>query len=236
VNLSTNQGCTWYIRHVNLFDSLADRDAVELARLMASRRYQASELIVGPHTHPGCVFVARSGVVRLFHGDGSQHGTTVERLPPGRLFGVTQLLGRPPHALFAEAETDADVCQVEEERFVPLLARWPRALLDLALRLGVRVLEGDRQLGRLSSTGARARLAGALRELAQQATEIHPGGGLRLRGVPRHADLADQIGASRETVTRMLARLEHDGYIRRYGRQIVVPDLRRLVEDFDLGA
>ncbi len=34
----------------------------------------------------------------------------------------------------------------------------------------------------------------------------------------------------------MLARLEHDGYIRRFGRQIVVPDVGRLVDDFDLAA
>jgi hypothetical protein len=32
----------------------------------------------------------------------------------------------------------------------------------------------------------------------------------------------------------MLARLEEDGFIRRFGRQIVIPDLQRLVDDFDL--
>ena len=34
----------------------------------------------------------------------------------------------------------------------------------------------------------------------------------------------------------MLARLEKDGYIRRFGRQIVIPDVERLVDDFDLRA
>jgi hypothetical protein len=32
----------------------------------------------------------------------------------------------------------------------------------------------------------------------------------------------------------MLARLEQDGYIRRFRRQIVVPDVARLADDFDL--
>ena len=54
------------------------------------------------------------------------------------------------------------------------------------------------------------------------------GGGVRLRSVPRHSDLAREIGATRETVTRMLTRLEQDGYIRRFGRQIIVPDPDRL--------
>ena len=130
------------------------------------------------------------------------------------------------------AETAARLWR--ERRFLDVIARWPKALLELAVRLGVRVLPSEDALGRLSATGARARLARVLVELAREASESQPGGGMRLRGVPRHSDLAEQIGASRETVTRMLARLEEDGYIRRFGRQIVVPDVQRLADDFDL--
>jgi CRP-like cAMP-binding protein len=86
----------------------------------------------------------------------------------------------------------------------------------------------------MTGTGSRARLAAVLLRLSYEGSEAHPGGGMRLRGVPRHSDLAREIGATRETVTRMLARLEQDGYIRRFGRQIVVPDVNRLADDFDL--
>jgi CRP/FNR family transcriptional regulator len=231
-------GTTWYIRHVDLFRRMSERDVLALAQAMTPRRYQAGELIVGPETRPEWVYVTRRGVVRLYHLDQSRRAVTVDRLQSGHLFGTTTLLGKPTSAnatsLFADAETDVDLCEVEEGRFLEVVARWPQALLELAVRLGVRVRADRRQLGRLSATGARARLASVLHDLAREATEYHPGGGLRLRAVPRHADLAAQIGASRETVTRMLARLEEDGYIRRYGHQVVVPDPRRLVEDFDL--
>jgi CRP/FNR family cyclic AMP-dependent transcriptional regulator len=231
-------GCTWYIRHVDLFRRLPEREVSALARAMTPRRYQAGQLIVGPDSQPEWVYVTRSGVVRLFHLDRARRAVTVDRLQSGHLFGITALLGESggssASSLFVDAETDVDLCEVEEARFLAVVSRWPQALLELALRLGVRVREDRRQLGRLSATGARARLASVLHELARDATVYHPGGGVRLRAVPRHAELAAEIGASRETVTRMLARLEEDGYIRRYGRQIVVPDPRRLVEDFDL--
>jgi len=147
---------------------------------------------------------------------------------------VTRFLDTDAGGLLAQAETEVDLCMVEGRRVLEIVSTWPQALLELALRLGVRVREGEELLGRMSATGARARLVGVLHRLARDASETHPGGGLRLRGVPRHSELADEIGATRETVTRMLARLEHDGYIRRYGRQIVVPDLNRLADDFDL--
>jgi CRP-like cAMP-binding protein len=226
---------TWYIRHVDLFRRLSERDATELTRAMTQRRFDPGQLIVGPEAAQDCVYVIRSGTVRLFQRAADGHDVTIDRLDPGHLFGVTALLGNQVAAgVLAEAENAVEVFMVEERRFLDIVARWPKALLELAVRLGVRVLPSEDGLGRVSATGARARLARALFDLAQEASESQPGGGKRLRGVPRHSDLAEQIGASRETVTRMLARLEEDGYIRRFGRQIVVPDVQRLGDDFDL--
>jgi CRP-like cAMP-binding protein len=227
--------CTWYIRHVDLFRRLSERDATDLTRAMTPRRFKAGQMIGAPNGEDA-VYVTRSGRVRLFQRSSDGHEVTLERLDPGHLFGVTALLGgQAGSSMLAQAETDVEVCVVQERRFLDIVARWPKALLELAIRLGVRVLPTEDSIGRLSTRGARARLARVVYELALEASESQPGGGLRLRGVPRHSDLAEQIGASRETVTRMLARLEQDGYIRRFGRQIVVPDVQRLVDDFDLG-
>ncbi|HEY0583731.1 MAG TPA: Crp/Fnr family transcriptional regulator [Chloroflexota bacterium] len=227
---------TWYIRHVNVFRPLDGIDAGSLARATTPRHFPRGELIVTADTRPELVCVVHIGTVRVFHraADGSE--TTVERLESGHLFGVTGFLGADPGGLLVQAETDVDVGMVEAHRFLGIVAHWPAALLELALRLGVRIRDGEQQLGRLTATGARARLAGTLHRLARDSSDTQPGGGLRLRAVPRHSDLATEIGATRETVTRMLARLEQDGYIRRFGRQIVLPDPARLVEDFDLSS
>jgi CRP-like cAMP-binding protein len=226
--------CTWYIRQVDLFRHLATREAEGLAQALSLRYYARGQLIVDRETRPELICVMRTGTVRLFHQERDGRQTTVERLGAGQLFGVTGLLVTDAGGLLAEAETDVGVCLVDGHHFLDLVARWPEALLDLAMRLGVRVREADEALTRMTATGSRARLAAVLYHLASTGSELQPGGGLRLRSVPRHSDLAEEIGATRETVTRMLARLEQDGYIRRFGRQIVVPDPDRLAEDFDL--
>jgi CRP/FNR family cyclic AMP-dependent transcriptional regulator len=226
--------CTWYIRQVDVFRHLAEREADGLAHALSVRHIPRGELIVDRHTRPELVCVMRSGTVRLFHPEHDGRQTTVERLGSGQLFGVTGLLVTDAGGLLAEAETDVDVCVVDGRNFIDLIARFPQALLDLAMRLGVRIREADEVLTHMTATGARARLAAVLYRLASSGSELQPGGGVRLRSVPRHSDIADEIESTRETVTRMLARLEQDGYIRRYGRQIVVPDPDRLAEDFDL--
>jgi CRP/FNR family transcriptional regulator, cyclic AMP receptor protein len=228
--------CTWYIRHVDLFHGLSSREVDNLAHAASVRRFSAGQLIVGPETEPEWIYFPREGTVRLFQRDDSGQELVVERLAAGHLFGVTALFGPSPAEVLASAETDVELCAVQGSHFLGVVSHWPSALLELAQRLGFRLPEADEKLGRLTSTGTRARLARALHRLAieGEATETQSGGGLRLRAVPRHADLAEEIGASRETVTRMLARLEADGYIRRFRRQIVVPDLDRLAEDFDV--
>ena len=226
--------CTWYIRHVDLFRRLSERDASDLTNALTPQHFTAGQLIVGPKDQD-CIYITRRGRVRLFQRAQDGHEVTIERLDPGHLFGVTDVLGNlAPTNMLAQAETDVEVCVVGQRDFVSIVGRWPKALFELAVRLGVRVVNGEEAIGRVSARGARARLARVLNDLAADATETLPGGGVRLRGVPRHSDLAKQIGASRETVTRMLARLEEDGFIRRYGRQIVIPDLQRLIDDFDL--
>jgi CRP/FNR family cyclic AMP-dependent transcriptional regulator len=228
------RACTWYIRHVNMFRRLSTRDADGLAQAMMPRRFAAGQMIVGPETQPELVCVLRAGTVRLFHRDAEGRETTVDHLTPGRLFGVTAYLATDAGGLLAQADTDVELCVVDGSRFLDIAARWPQALLELATRVGVRVREGEELIGRMSATGSRARLAAVLHRLARDSSETQAGGGVRLRSVPRHAELAAEIGATRETVTRMLARLEEEGYIRRFGRQIVLPDVERLADDFDV--
>lgn len=228
--------CTWYIRQVDVFRHLAEREADGLAHALSIRSYPRGRLIVDSNTQPELVCVMRTGTVRLFHPERDGRQTTVDRLGSGELFGVTGLLVTEASGLLAEAETDVDVCVVDGRVFLDLIAGWPQALLDLAMRLGVRVNGAvDDALTHMTATGARARLAAVLYRLASSGSEVQPGGGgVRLRDMPRHSELAEEIGATRETVTRMLARLEQDGYIRRYRRQVIVPDADRLAEDFDI--
>ena len=57
---------------------------------------------------------------------------------------------------------------------------------------------------------------------------------LQADGRLTNLELAEQVGLSPSPCLRRVKRLERDGYIRRFGRQIVVPDMNRLADDFDL--
>jgi CRP-like cAMP-binding protein len=235
--MPASHASTWYIRHLDLFRRLSDQELDELVGGLHVRRLSAGEPIIGPNSQPESAFVVKLGTVRLFHrADGRD--ITVDHLGRGRLFGVSGRFGASAGLLLAEAENTVEVCTAETRQFLEVVSGWPQVMVELAVRLGVRILETEEKLGRMATSGAKARLAGVLhRMVVERGGDDGSLGERRLVRLPlTHAEIARQIGASRETVTRMLASLEQEGYIRRQGKQVTIPDMAKLVDDFELPA
>jgi CRP/FNR family transcriptional regulator, cyclic AMP receptor protein len=184
------------------------------------RPFRAGLPVFGPGQLDGLVGHILSGRVQLSLTGGRGRQVVVDVLGAGDLVGLPALLGLPATGVQAVGLVDGWVELVCADQFPGGVADQPGGLLRLADRLGARLERLERQLARATSGGVRGRLLALLRELA------HDAGPGRAREVPAgwsHAALADQLGASRESVTRALAALERAGLIRRHGRRILVP-------------
>lgn len=221
-----------YLREVDLFRGLSELEIEQLASMMETRAYRAGELIVGPDTPPGSVYIVREGTVRLFHRGPGEREVTVELLGRGRLFGISALFGRPRRGLLAAAATDAAICVVEARRFLELIGQQPTLLLNLVGQLADQLIRAEERLGQVAAPDPRARLAAALLRLAAAREPGGPGEPVYLNAT--QAGLAREIGVRRETVNRLIAEMEAEGYLRRAGRRLVLLDPERLATGFDL--
>jgi CRP/FNR family transcriptional regulator len=227
-------GKVWYLRRVDMFRELSPAEIQELAAMVELRAFRPRERVMAPDMLPQRIYIVKEGTVRLFHRGPDGREVTVHLMGPGRLFGLSALFGSRRDGLLAEAVTDAVLCDCQAVDLLRVFARWPKVMLSLIRQLGAQLVQTERRLGRVASADTRTRLAGELHRLAHEAGEDVPGGGRRLPAAVTHADLARQIGASRETVTRLLASLQAEGYIRREGRRLVVADPAKLAETFEL--
>jgi CRP-like cAMP-binding protein len=100
--------------------------------------------------------------------------------------------------------------------------RYVRHLLGLVRSLTDRVIE-------LSTLGVQNRIRAEMLRLARAAAD-EDAGSARLLPAPRHADLAAQLGTTREQVTRELSALTRDGLLQKRGGALLVTDLPRLEE------
>ena len=217
----------WSLRDVDCFHGLSDQEIEEVTSLFQMRVFGAGERIIADDGIGDQIYLVKRGRVRSFVRDARDpHGRelTFDVVESGGLFGVSTMFGPGINGLRAVAEVETEVC-IGGRDTLQRLARWPRVLQNVVVQLGSRILRIEQDLEGLASTSARARLARILHQLGREAAEDWPGGGRRISAPLTHASLAREIGVTRETVTRLLARLTAAGLVRRDGRRIIVADL-----------
>lgn len=177
-----------------------------------------------PATH---LYVIDRGSIKTVNESDRDRRLLADFLGPGDVFGEEGLL------LGGEYETDAlpfDETAVlalplpEIRRAMEQNARMSRAMAGLAAG---RARAYRERLFEMAVEPVPARLGLALHMLARRFGRREKKGTVIALRVT-HQDLADYIGASRETVSLFLARFRSEGLITMNVRRIVVPDMKRL--------
>jgi CRP-like cAMP-binding protein len=174
------------------------------------RAGEANEALFLPKT--GRVQIARES------GDGKRLISAV--LGPHTFFGEMALVGqRLPQDSTAEAIEDALICVLSRKDLERLIVQHPKVGLRFLEQLSARLLETEVVVQDFAFKGVPARLAGALLRLADTTADgIHAS----------HQELADMIGAYRETATLTLDEFRKRGLVELGRRSIELLDRRAL--------
>ena len=215
--------------------SLPDTEAVAANRLLEGitseevalfeeqchvRAYPKGETIFFPGEATNALFILNEGLVKLSSTDEAGEETVLRIFSLGEVFGEI-LLGVKKRLFAATALTDCEVTVIPRQSFERLLATIPRLGVNFASLLSIRLAEAEARIGEFSHTSASERLERVLLNLSRaHGTETRRGRRIDIRLT--HQLLADIIGASRETVSRHLTRLEDQGALKRVGRRLAV--------------
>lgn len=186
------------------------------------RLIPADTVLFAPDDSADKVYLLERGSVDLYRLTPRGRRLVTRRTNAGELFGVMGLLGQSHHENFAEAVKRsvvrvANVGQVRES-----LRGNPDLALGLLTMVGARLNESEVRCVDFAYNPVEARVARLLVERADSSNgAVHP---------LTHREIADTIGAVRQTVSRVLASLERRGLIRREFRSVFVID-RRGLED-----
>lgn len=209
---------------------LADLSGSALERLAAGasvHRYAPGTSILS-REDAGCdVCFVLAGTVRVVIFAPNGRAVLFRDLGTGETIGEIAALDGHPRSATVEALTEAELVRLPGAAFRDLVAREARvanALLSQTVRY---IRELTERVYELSSLNVADRVQAELLRLVRQA-----GGGTHgeviVSPAPRHADIADRIGAQREAVTRELSRLSRMGLVERRGRTLVIRDIAQL--------
>ena len=167
------------------------------------------------------VYILLSGVAKLCYVNRDQR-VLVGFVGPGEVFGLSSLLPQTTRPFRCEAYSDCSVAMVKPEVFVDTVLGVPLERLSLILDATVGRWWGMVvRYANFVGLGLRARLAGALLELAEK-FGVRDSRGTLLTIKLTHADLAELVGASRQRTTEQLNDFEREQVIIREGRRLII--------------
>ena len=139
----------------------------------------------------------------------------------GEFFGEMSLLDRQPRSANVVAIEKSELLTLDREAFQTHINQHPSTAMAILAEMSRRLRRADEVIGNLALLDVYARVAGAIRELAQKQGEPAEGG-LLIRERPTQQEIAGLIGTSRETVSRALNDFTRRGLLEMNGKQILV--------------
>jgi CRP/FNR family cyclic AMP-dependent transcriptional regulator len=202
----------WVLREFDLFQDLTDAEVDRIGAAAPMRELPAGQTLYSPDRRTEVLFILKKGRIRLYQIGVDGRTITTAILTPGQVFGEMAALGQQLDRTWAETLEPCVVCLMSRSDVQRLLLSDTRIAVRVAEFLGSRVAELERRLGDSVLRSAPARIAATLARMGRE------GEAIRLT----HGQLAELVGTSRETTTKVLGDLADRGLVSlRRGRIII---------------
>jgi CRP-like cAMP-binding protein len=215
------------VRKAPLFTALDDAAAASLLANMVSVKISKGSVLFAEGDEGDQLYVIAEGKLKLGTSSGDGRENLLSILGPGEMFGELSLFDPGPRTSTATAVTDAKLLSLGQEKLLPWLAENPKVALQLLARLAQRLRRTNEAVGDLVFSDVPGRVAKALIDLGERfgkKTEE----GLFVHHDLTQEELAQLVGASRETVNKALADFAGRNWLKLDGRAVLITDFERL--------
>lgn len=203
----------WYLKHIDIFQGFDEREIRLLEPYLVHRRFEAREMIFLPGDQGNKVYFLKEGLVKLARLSASGKEMTLAILEPGEVFGEQSFLDGLPRETSAQAMSDVLVCIARREHFQRFVERHPDLSMKISMKMGERVRELEHRLADLVFRDVPGRLASLILRLAEKHGTVHHGQGELIDLRLTHQEIANLIGATRESASISISRLRRQGLI-----------------------
>ena len=215
------------VRRAPLFTALDEAAAVSLRASMDSVKIAKGSILFKEGDEGEHLYVIIDGKLKLGTSSGDGRENLLSILGPGEMFGELSLFDPGPRTSTATAVTDARLLSLSHEKVIPWLRENPEVSLQLLTRLSQRLRRTNEAVGDLVFSDVPGRVAKALIDLGDRFGKSTPEGLLVNHDLTQE-ELAQLVGASRETVNKALADFAGRGWLKLDGRSVLIADVDRL--------
>ena len=212
------------LRAIPLFANLEESASDEIARLLIDRKFPKDAVIFEEGSAGDYMYLIREGQVKVTKMSDDGREKILEMLGSGDFFGEMSLLDRQPRSASIKTTQPCLLLALSRQDFLELLRQNSAVAMEMIRVMARRLRETDEQIGGLLFERVESR---ARRILLRMAKDPAPDeAGRRITPAITHQQLADMVGTSRETITRVVKDLKDSGWLGQRGKRYLVPAAR----------
>jgi CRP-like cAMP-binding protein len=194
---------------------------------MGEARLRRGEVLFHEGDPGDKLYVVTDGKVKLGRSSSDGRENLLAILGPGQMFGELSLFDPGPRSATVTAVTDCTFSSLSHEDMLRWLEGRPAVARGLLAQLAERLRRTNDVVADLVFSDVPGRVAKALLDLAERFGRTADDG-VHVNHDLTQEELAQLVGASRETVNKALADFTSRGWLRLEPRSVVIMDIERL--------
>jgi CRP/FNR family transcriptional regulator len=230
-NLNVIENCFGCVsKEEGLFCQLPAAALSELNNLRQTTFYPRGALLFVEGQATRGLFIMCSGQAKLYINSAEGQSLTLRTVDPGEVLGLSSLIADEPYPATAETLFPSQVGFLPRLAFLQLMRAYPDVSLRVAKHLSMEISKAWQQTRMLAlAPDTHAKLTQFLFNFADKHGQV-TSEGLRIILHMTHEEIARNIGASRESVSRILSDWKQRGVIRVNGGSITIPNPKEFRE------
>ena len=218
------------LRRSSLFAAMNPESLESIARTMKIRKFRRGEVLFHEGDPGDSLFIVVTGSVKVVVPSDEGEEAILATLAGGDSLGELSLLDGAPRSASAIAVEAVDAFSLPRQTFLSLVATDGAMRDALLAQLATELRRLTTHVADLHFLDLTGRLAARLVRIAEEDGLKAEDGSYRLEARITQGDLASMIGATRQSVNKLLGEFAESGLLRLEPDAIVIPDLKRLLD------
>lgn len=197
----------WYLSRISLFESLSTEDLKQIdqmAPMMHFNKLPKNTIIQRPDLAIEGLFIVKEGKVRLYKLNDEGKQFTLGILGSGNMFGEVHFISLGTKGVYIETVEETLICSLTKNQFENFLLKRPMLAIKLLQVLSKRLQEQEELLEIIALGNLKDQVLFLLIKLADQFGIAAEDGMIKIDMPLTHQELANMLGATRESVTIVL--------------------------------
>ena len=207
------------LKSVPLFAAFTDQQIKTLLSYVQHRSYARNVYVMQAGDETDSIYVLLSGKAKVLINDEQGHEVILGYMGAQDFFGEMGILDDQPRSASVYTLEACEMLRLSKDGFMSCLKENTEVAMLVIRNLVRRLRAADRKIESLALVDVSGRVARILLDIAEEID-----GRLVVQRTPAKQDIARQIGASREMVSRVVKDLEQRGLLRAERRSMVIID------------